>query len=42
MKSRWMRWVGHVAYMEEKGSILGVKGQRLLGRTRHSWGIILR
>ena len=30
--------MGHVAYMEEKGSILGVKGKRLLGRTKHSWG----
>jgi hypothetical protein len=36
MKSRWMRWVGHVAYMEEKESILGVKGKGLLGRTRYS------
>jgi len=29
--------VGHVAYMEEKRSILGVKGKRLFERTRHSW-----
>jgi hypothetical protein len=32
-----MRWVGHVAYMEEKRSILGVKEKRILGRTRRSW-----
>jgi hypothetical protein len=39
VKSRWMRWVGHVAWMGEKGSVYRLlvgkpKGKRPLGRPR--------
>jgi hypothetical protein len=42
IKSRRMRWVGHVASMEEGSGVYSVlvgrpKGKRLLGRLRHRW-----
>jgi len=42
IKSRKIRWVGHVARMGEKLSAYEVlvgkpEGMRLLGRLRHSW-----
>jgi hypothetical protein len=42
IKSRTMRWVGHVARMEEGMGIYGVlvgrpEGKRLLGRPRGRW-----
>ena len=47
IKSRRMRWAGHVALMGErrgKYRVLVGKPERLkpLGRARHSWRIILR
>jgi hypothetical protein len=40
--SRCMRWVGHVAYMGEKGNVQRVlvgkaEGRRPAGRPRHRW-----
>jgi hypothetical protein len=42
IKSRRMRWVGHVAHMQEGRSVYRVlvgrpKGKRPLGRPRHRW-----
>jgi hypothetical protein len=42
MKSRRMRWLGHVAYMGEGRKVYRVlvgkhKGRRPLGRLRHRW-----
>jgi hypothetical protein len=42
IKSRKMRWAGHVACMEEGRCVYGVlvgrpKGKRSLGRPRHRW-----
>jgi hypothetical protein len=42
IKSRRMRWAGHVARMGEKGNVYGLlvgkpEGKRLLGRPRHRW-----
>jgi hypothetical protein len=42
IKSRWMRWVGHVARMVEKRSLYRLlvgkpEGKRLLGRPRFRW-----
>jgi hypothetical protein len=42
IKSRRMRWVGHVAYMEEGRGVHRVlvgrpDGKRSLGRPRHRW-----
>jgi hypothetical protein len=42
IKSRRMRWAGHVARMEEGRGVYGVlagrpEGKRLLGRPRRSW-----
>jgi hypothetical protein len=42
IKSRRMRWAGHVAHMEEKKEVYSVlvgkpKGKRQLGRPRHRW-----
>jgi len=47
IKSRRMRWAGHVARMEERRGIYRVlvgrlEGKRPLGRPRRRWGIILR
>jgi len=47
IKSRRMRWAGHVARMGEKRDVYRVlvgkpEGKRPLGRTRSRWGIILR
>jgi len=47
MKSRRMRWAGHVALMGERRGKYRVlvrkpEGMRPLGRPRHSWRIILR
>jgi len=43
VKSRRMRWAGHVARMVEGRSVHRVlvgkpEGKRLLGRPRHRWG----
>jgi hypothetical protein len=41
IKSRGMRWVGHVAYMGEEGKVYQIlgkpEGKRLLGRPRRGW-----
>jgi hypothetical protein len=42
LKSRQMRWVGHVAHMGEERKVYKVlvgkpKGKRSLGRPRHRW-----
>jgi hypothetical protein len=42
MKSRKMRWVGHVSCIKEKRNAYRVsvgkpEGKRLLGRARHMW-----
>jgi hypothetical protein len=42
VKSRWLRWAGHVACMEEKRSayraLVGKpEGRRPLGRPMHKW-----
>jgi hypothetical protein len=42
IKSRRMRWAGHVARIEEKRNVYGLlvgkpEGKRPLGRTRHRW-----
>jgi hypothetical protein len=47
IKSRRMRWAGHVACMRERRGIYRVlvgkpEGKRPLGRLRHRWRIILR
>jgi hypothetical protein len=47
IKSRRMRWAGHVARMEEGRSVYRVlvgrpERKRPLGRPRHRWGITLR
>jgi hypothetical protein len=47
VKSRRMKWVGHVARMGEGRGVQRVlmgrpEGKRPLGRPRHRWGIILR
>jgi len=47
IKSRRMRWAGHVARMGERRGVHRVlvgkpEGKRLLGRPRRRWGIILR
>ncbi len=47
IKSRRVRWVGHVACMEEGRGVHKVlvgkpEGKRPLGRPRRRWGIILR
>jgi hypothetical protein len=46
IKSRRMRWAGHVARMGEKRKHIGYwwgksEGKRPLGRPRHRWWIIL-
>ena len=46
IKSRRMRWAGHVARMGEERGVYRVlvgkpEGRRPLGRLRHRWGIIL-
>ena len=47
IKSRIMRWVGHVARMGERRGVYRVlvgkpERERPLGRPRRRWGIILR
>ena len=47
IKSRRMRWAGHVALIEEERGVHKVlvgkpEGNRPLGRPRRRWGIILR
>jgi hypothetical protein len=47
IKSRRLRWAGHVARMGERRSayraLVGKpEGRRPLGRPRHRWGIILK
>jgi hypothetical protein len=42
MKSRRMRWAGHVAHMREmrgvyRGLVGKLEGKRALGRPRHRW-----
>jgi hypothetical protein len=38
IKSRRMRWAGHVAQMGEKRTLVGnPEGRRPLGRPRHRW-----
>jgi hypothetical protein len=42
IKSRWMRWAGHVARMGEKGNMYKIlvgkpEGKRPLGRPRCRW-----
>jgi len=42
MKSRKMRWAGHVSCLGEKRNALGIllgkpKQKELLGRSRHGW-----
>jgi hypothetical protein len=44
MKSRRMKWAGHVACMGEERKVYKVlvgkpKGKRPLGRPRHRWGV---
>jgi len=46
IKSRRMRWAGHVARMDEERAVYRVllgkpEGKRPLGRPRHRWWIIL-
>jgi hypothetical protein len=46
IKSRRMRWAGHVARMREGRSVYRVlvgkpEGRRSMGRPRRRWGIIL-
>ena len=45
IKTRRMRWVGRVLYMEDRGGAHRVlvarpEGKRPLGRPRHRWEII--
>jgi hypothetical protein len=45
MKSRRMRWAGHVARMGEKRNAHGIlmgkaEGKRPLGRPRHGWAVL--
>jgi len=47
IKSRRMKWMGHVAYMGERRGVYRLllgkpEGKRPLGRPRHRWEIILR
>jgi hypothetical protein len=47
MKSRRMRWTGHITRRREKWNVyvllIGkLEGKRPLGRTRHSWIITLK
>jgi len=47
IKSRRIRWAGHVACMGERGGVYGVlvgkpEGKRPFGRPRHRWEDILR
>ena len=47
IKSRRMRWVGHVARTGERGGVHRVlvgkpEGKRPMGRPRRRWNIILR
>jgi hypothetical protein len=47
IKSRRMRWKGHVALMEEGRGVYRVlvgrpEGKRPMGRPRHRWGITLK
>jgi hypothetical protein len=47
IKSRRMRWTGHVAPMQEKRNVYRLlvgnpEGKRPLGRPRRRWKIILR
>jgi hypothetical protein len=47
IKSREMRWAGHVAHIGDGRGVYRVlvekpEGKRPLGRNRHRWGIILR
>jgi hypothetical protein len=47
IKSRRMRWAGHVARMEEKRNAFRIlvgkpEGKRPLGRPRRRWWIILK
>jgi len=37
IKSREMRWVGHVAHMEKRILVGRPEGRRPLGRPRHTW-----
>jgi hypothetical protein len=42
IKSRWMRWAGHVASMGKMGNayktlVANPEGRRPLGRPRHKW-----
>jgi hypothetical protein len=37
IKSRSMRWVGHMPHMREKVLFREPEGQRPLGRGRNSW-----
>jgi hypothetical protein len=44
IKSRWMRWAGHVARIEKKRNayrllVTKPEGKRLLGRPRRRWGL---
>jgi hypothetical protein len=43
IKSRTMRWTGHLAYLGDKTNAYRIlirkpEGKRLLGRPRHWWG----
>jgi len=47
IKSRWIRWAGHVASMGERRNAYEVsaennEGRSTLARPRHRWGIILK
>jgi hypothetical protein len=47
IKSRRMRWTGHVACMGEKRNVYRIvvrkpEGKKPLGRPRHTWRVILR
>jgi hypothetical protein len=47
IKSRRMRWAGHVARMGKRSGIYGVlvgkrEGKRPLGRTRLRWGVNIK
>ena len=47
IKSRRLRWAGHVARMVERSSVYRVlvgkyEGKRPLGRPRRKWGINIR